>query len=88
MKIPLCGVLFLIIFGAYVLAGIILSVRMLREGVGGRTPVGFAIYRKESYTPEGQRLFATFSKWYRVRPFLIALGIAIIGGVFCNLTGW
>ena len=88
MKISLCGVSFLLAFGAYIVAGVILTIRMLREGIGGRTPVGFAIYRKESYTPEGQRLFTTFSKWYRVRPLLVALGITLLGVLFCSLIGW
>lgn len=88
MKISFCGVAFLLAFGAYIVAGVILSIRMLREGIGGRPPVGFAIYRKESYTPEGQRLFTTFSKWYRVRPLLVALGIAMLGVMFCKLIGW
>jgi hypothetical protein len=88
VTIPFCGVPFLLAFGAYVVAGVILSIRMLREGIGGRTPIGFDIYRKESYTPKGQRLFATFSKWYRVRSLLVALGITLLGGIFCNLVGW
>jgi hypothetical protein len=88
MNAPLCALPSLVAFGVYGIAGILLSVRVLREGVGGKTPVGFAIYRKESYTPEGQRLLAIFSKWYGVRTLFIALGLAIAGGLFCNLVGW
>jgi len=88
MKVPLCGLPSLVAFGAYGIAGIILSARMLREGVGGKRPVGFAIYRKEAYTPEGQRLLAIFSKWYGVRLFLVSFGLALAGGLLCNLVGW
>jgi len=88
MNAPLCGLPPLVAFGVYVIAGIILSVRMLREGIGGKRPAGFAIYLKDSYTPQGQRLLAVFSKWYGVRLFFIALGLAIAGGLFCNLVGW
>jgi hypothetical protein len=88
MNAPLCGLPFLVAFGAYGVAGIVLSVRMLREGIGGKTPAGFAMYRPESYTPEGQRLLAVFRKWYGPRLFFVALGLAVAGGLVCNLVGW
>ncbi len=84
MNAPLCGLPSVVAFGIYGIAGIVLSVRMLREGIGGKTPVGFAIYRKESYTPEGQRLLALFSKWYGARTLVVALGLAIVGGLLCR----
>jgi hypothetical protein len=87
VKIPFCGVAFLLAFGVYIVVGVILTIRMLRAGAGGRAPLGFAIYRKESYTPAGQRLFTTFSKWYRVRPLLVAVGITMLGVMFCKFLG-
>jgi len=77
------------LWGLYVVAGVILSARMLREGVGGRRPWGFAVYRDELYTPEGQRLLGLFRKWYSPsRVVLVLVSVGVAGGLFCNLVGW
>ncbi len=88
MNIPLCGVPIMLAFFAYVVSGVVLSARMLKHGIGGRAPVGLAVYRKDSYTPEGQRLLMVFRKWWVFRAPLVLLAAGITGGLFCNLIGW
>jgi hypothetical protein len=72
----------------YVAAGLRVGMRIRREGKDGQAPSGVAVYRKDSYTPEGQRLLAILLKWWVFgAPFVFVLA-ALLGGTLCRLTGW
>ena len=87
MRIPLCGIPPLVLWGIYVVWGITLSARMSRERVPGPGPSAFS--SKESYTPEGQRLRALFEKWYNLsRAFLVLVLAGLVGGIVCNAVRW
>ena len=88
MHIPLCGIPIAVALFSYVVAGVLLSARMLKHGIDGRSPVGLAAYRKDSYTPEGQRLLALFLKWWAFRAPLILLAAGLAGGLLCKVTRW
>jgi hypothetical protein len=78
----------MVVFSGYVVGGVAASARMLKHGRDGRAPLGLAVHRKDSYTPEGQRLLATFLKWWVFRFPLVLLGVALVGGLLCRVTGW
>ena len=85
--IPLCGVLSLVMFLVYGVTGVRLSARMLKYGKTG-PPTGLAVYRRESYTQEGQRLLKLLLRgWVFGLPFAVLL-LGLLGGALCKLAGW
>ncbi len=86
--IPMCVVPSLVAVAVYELVGLVLSARVVRHGKDG-IPWGFAAFRKESYTPEGQRLFALLERgWGWVTGPLVMFLLAVAGAVVCRLMGW
>jgi hypothetical protein len=86
--IPACLVPTTVAVIVYELVGFVLSTRMMRHGKDG-IPWGFAAFRKESYTPEGQRLLALLRKgWGPVRGSVVVFLLFLGSVVVCRLTGW
>jgi len=69
-------------FGAYVLSGVRISYRMSKEGKEG-PPWGLAAFRKDSYTPEGQRLLTELWYHFMLFPFVI-IGIFLGSAILCS----
>ena len=86
MNLPLCGLPTGVALLSYVIAGVVLSSRMIKHGREGRRPVGLAVYRKESYTPEGQRLLQIFRTWWVLRFPVILVAVGLAGGLLCRLV--
>lgn len=77
--IPVCGIPSLVLFALYGLAGVLVSIRLLRHGKNG-TPTGWLIYDEEAYTPEGQRLLRFFLRWWGWIPLLVTAFLLVFGG--------
>lgn len=86
--IPSCLIPTAVAVTLYELAGLVLSARLMRYGKDG-VPWGMAAFRKESYTPEGQRLLALLDKgWGWARGQLVVVCLIAVGAVVCRLAGW
>ena len=71
-------------FSAYLITGIRISRRMLRQRKDATT-FGLALYRSATYTPEGQRLLRTFLRgWVMGVPVVMVCG-ALVTGLLCRL---
>ena len=81
---PLCGLPSLVLFGAYGLAGMAHSVRMLQHRINGQP---WNVFREEAYTPEGQRLLRVFQRfWGPTAVTVVGLALSVGGGILCLLT--
>jgi len=70
---------------AYQIIGMVLSVRLMRQGRNG-SPWGLAAFKKESYTAEGQRLLALLNKWWGgMRGVLVGFLLFVAGVVLCRI---
>jgi hypothetical protein len=85
--IPLCSVLTIAAWLAYVVTGMVLSHR-LRAEKRIDPPIGAGRFDEQTYTPEGRRLLRIFRWWIGPRPVFVMLGLLIGGGVLCALTKW
>jgi len=79
----LCGLLVWALFVAYCVVGVRISSRMTREGKHG-PPTGLAAFRRDSYTPEGQRLLSEMWAFVIALPFVV-LAILFVSTILCNL---
>ncbi len=83
-----CGVPVLVVFLAYSAAGVWVSSRLLKH-LRPEVHGGWALFRAESYMPEGQSLFRMFARyWGWWQPFVIFLGLGVLSGLVCKLFGW
>ena len=81
----ICSLVVLVGFCAYMVVGIRIRNRMAKESLHGRL-VGFAPFRPDSYTQDGQRHLRSFVRWGIGMPFVILL-LAVLGGVVCFVLG-
>ncbi len=81
-----CGVAALLTFGVYALLGILLNGRLASYASRAR-PLGWAAFKRDSYRPDGQRLFTVLMiGWYIGSP-LVLLAIGFGTGLVCRLRG-
>ena len=86
--IPLCSIVTMAAWLAYIVAGMVLSQR-LRAGKRMDPPIGSGRFDERTYTPEAQQLLRTFKRWWvGPRPILVMVGLLIAGALLCQLIRW
>lgn len=83
VTLKLCAVLVWAAFVAYAFAGVHITARMMKEGKRG-APIGMAAFRKDSYTPEGQRLLGVMWRFLMALP-IVVVGLVLLSVTLCNI---
>jgi len=87
MQVPLCGLSALVLWITYIVSGFFFYRRVRQNRIVPGPLTGWAPYRKELYTPEGQRLLAIYLKWWGWRAPLVLLATGVLAGLVCRLVG-
>ncbi len=83
MQSSVCGMVALVVFGAYCVTGVALGARLVKYAK--HRPLGFAAWRADSYSPEGQPLFKVLRRgWMGWGAFVVLLLIGFTAGLICR----
>ncbi len=87
MRLPLCAYVAMALWFIYLVSGFLFYRRVRQHRIVPGLLTGWAPYRKELYTPEGQRLLAIFMKLWQWGAPLVLIAIGLFAGLLCKLLG-